>query len=106
VKISLIIPVYNEIGTIAEILRRVQAAPFEKEIIIVDDGSKDGTRDYLSSLKDSNIRVIFHEKNQGKGGALRTGFQYATGDIVVIQDADLEYYPDEIPFLVEKIIEG
>lgn len=105
-KISLVVPVYNEIGTIAEILRRVQAAPFEKEIIIVDDGSKDGTRDYLATLKDPNIRVILHEKNQGKGGALRTGFQYATGDIVVIQDADLEYYPDEIPFLVEKISEG
>lgn len=116
-KLSIIIPVYNEIDTIAEILAEVRAVPLRvpiwedqanetvaelgREIIIVDDGSKDGTRDYLSTLVGSpDIQVIFHEHNQGKGGAVWTGLQQATGDICLIQDADLEYDPrDYIPLL-------
>ncbi len=105
-KVSLIVPVYNEIATIAEILRRIRRAPFEKEVIIVDDDSTDGTREFLTEIRDKEFRVLFHDKNQGKGAALRTGIAQATGDIVVIQDADLEYFPDEIPSLTKKIEEG
>jgi glycosyltransferase involved in cell wall biosynthesis len=106
VKVSVIIPAYNEIATIAEILRRVRQAPFEKEVVVVDDGSTDGTREYLESIQDREIQVLFHQRNQGKGTALRTGIVKATGDIVVIQDADLEYFPDEILQLTKKIEEG
>ncbi len=105
-KITLIVPVFNEIATIAEIIRRMEKAPFDKQIIIVDDGSTDGTREYLQRLQNPDINVLFHETNQGKGAALRTGIALATGEIVVIQDADLEYFPDEIPHLAEKICSG
>jgi glycosyltransferase involved in cell wall biosynthesis len=103
-------PVYNEAATIAQILERVRAAPtcgLEKEIVIVDDGSRDGTREYLSSLKeDPDLRIIFQPRNQGKGAALRTGFQAATGDVILIQDADLEYDPKEYPRLLQPILDG
>lgn len=107
-KVSIVIPCYNEIKTIAQILQKVQAVdlPFAKEIVIVDDGSVDGTRDFLATLQDENIRVILHAQNQGKGAALRTGFQQATGDIIIIQDADLEYEPQEYPKLLAPILDG
>lgn len=102
------IPVYNEVGTIQEIVSRVQAVDLEKEIIIVDDGSTDGTRELLQeiTLSQDNVRVLYHDRNQGKGAALRTGFEGATGDIVIIQDADLEYDPREYPVLLEPILDG
>lgn len=105
-KLSIVIPVYNEIHTIEEILRQVRAIPLELEIIIVDDGSTDGTREVLQALDAPDIKVFFHEKNVGKGGALNTGFAHTTGDIVVIQDADLEYLPEEIPALIDPIVKG
>ncbi|MCC6261828.1 MAG: glycosyltransferase family 2 protein [Anaerolineales bacterium] len=106
-KLSVIIPVYNEVESIQEILKRVNATQLVSEIVVVDDGSKDGTRDKLKTLdgKD-NVRVILHEKNQGKGAAVRTGMQAATGDILLIQDADLEYDPRDFPELLKPIQEG
>ncbi|UCF02458.1 MAG: glycosyltransferase family 2 protein [Deltaproteobacteria bacterium] len=107
-KISVVIPVYNEVTSIKEIVNRVQAVDLEKEIIIVDDGSTDGTREQLKeiSLAQKNVRVFYHDQNQGKGAALRTGFEVTTGDIVIIQDADLEYDPREYPVLLEPILDG
>ncbi len=104
--ISVVIPVFNEKRWILEVLRRVKATPFPKEIVVVDDCSTDGTRDILNGLQDPEIRVIHHEKNQGKGAALRTGFQHVTGTIIIVQDADLEYNPAEYPRLLQPIIEG
>jgi glycosyltransferase involved in cell wall biosynthesis len=107
-KLSIIIPVYNEKNTVLELLRRVEAVPLsqEKEIIVVDDFSTDGTREVLGGLGRPDIRVLFHAKNMGKGSALRTGFSEATGDIVLIQDADLEYDPAEYPGLLAPILDG
>jgi glycosyltransferase involved in cell wall biosynthesis len=106
-KISVIIPTYNEIHTINEIIRRVQATEIASEILIVDDGSSDGTRELLQNINGQNsLRVIFHERNQGKGAALVTGFKNAKGDIFIIQDADLEYDPREYPALLRPIQEG
>ena len=107
-KLSVIIPCYNEKDTISEIVAAVKASPVkEKEIIIVDDFSTDGTRDILKgSLEKEVDRIVFHSHNQGKGAALRTGFKEATGDIVVVQDADLEYDPQEYPILMDPIIRG
>ncbi len=105
-KLSIVIPVYNEVDTITEILARVRAAPFDKEIICVDDGSTDGTREILAALADENTRICFHDRNRGKGAALRTGFGAAGGDIVIIQDADLEYDPQQYPRLIQPILEG
>lgn len=103
---SVIIPVYNEKETIREIYESVRAVDIEKEIILVDDGSDDGTREILSSLKGDFTRIIFHDRNRGKGASLRTGLREATGDIVIIQDADLEYNPAEYPKLIEPILSG
>jgi glycosyltransferase involved in cell wall biosynthesis len=107
-KVSIIIPVYNERATIIEILKRVQAVKLgiDREIVVVDDCSGDGTRDILAGLKRKNVKVVFHEVNRGKGAALRTGFERATGDIVLIQDADLEYDPREYPALLAPILDG
>lgn len=106
-KISVIIPAYNEIDTIAEIIKRVEAVNIADEILIVDDGSTDGTRDILVAFNDRKpVRPIFHETNQGKGSAVRTGIKHATGDLIIIQDADLEYDPRDYPALLTPIYEG
>ena len=123
--LSVIIPVYNERDTIHDILARVKAVPVRKEIVLVDDCSQDGTREMLKQLEDqeraqlaelsaaglplpetNRITVVYHEKNRGKGGAVRTGFAASRGDIVLIQDADLEYDPAEYPRLLRPIVEG
>jgi len=110
--LSIIIPAFNEIKTISEVIERVAATPYEKEIIIVDDGSTDGTRDYLEEIRQKakedgrgQLKIIFHEKNMGKGAAIRTGIKHAQGDIIIIQDADLEYDPRDYPVLLEPILE-
>jgi len=107
-KISIIIPCYNEKNTIDKIVQAVRVAPVEeKEIIVVDDGSSDGTQELLrTKLSDSVDRIIYHPVNRGKGAALRSGLAVATGDIVLIQDADLEYSPEEYPLLLEPIMSG
>ena len=106
--LSIIIPAYNEAATIATLIERVQAVPFfEKEIIVVDDGSTDGTWGLLQAFANiPNITLLRHERNQGKGAALRDGFARAANDIVIIQDADLEYDPSEYPKLIQPIVEG
>ncbi len=109
-KLSVVIPVYNERATLPEILARVRAVPLdgiEKEIILVDDASTDSSRDFLQGLAgDHSVTVVFHERNQGKGAALRTGFARATGDVVIVQDADLEYDPREFPVMLAPIVDG
>jgi glycosyltransferase involved in cell wall biosynthesis len=107
-KLSVVIPVYNEERWLREIIRRVRAVPIPKEIILVDDCSTDGTRKILDEeiSKIPDCRVILHDHNQGKGAGLRTGFKHATGDVVIVQDADLEYDPAEYPRLLQPIIEG
>ena len=106
-KLSIIIPCYNEYSTILSLIKAVKKAPVvNKEIIIVDDGSNDGTRNILADITDPQIRVIFHKINQGKGAALRTGFREASGDICIVQDADLEYDPQEYPLVIQPILEG
>ena len=93
--LSVVVPCYDEATTVLELLRRVLASPWVAEVIVVDDGSTDGTREILAEVSDPMVRVIFHEHNQGKGAALRTGFAAATADYVIVQDADLEYDPAE-----------
>src|SRR5262245_14236776 len=109
-KLSIIVPVYNEKSTILRVLERIEKTPFDKEIIVIDDCSKDGTREILRELDASrkipSVRVLYHEVNQGKGAALRTGIAAAAGDIVIIQDADLEYDPSEYGTLIQPIKDG
>jgi glycosyltransferase involved in cell wall biosynthesis len=111
-KLSVVMPVYNEIHTLAKVIERVRATKLPLELVIVDDGSRDGSREYLAELRNSgdpansDLKIIFHERNQGKGGALRTGFLACTGDVVIVQDADLEYDPNDYWSLLKPIVEG
>jgi glycosyltransferase involved in cell wall biosynthesis len=115
VKLSVLIPVYNERETLPVLLERVRAVPIDKEVIVVDDGSRDGTREWHRALDAAGgwpgdprnaLRVVFHERNQGKGGGVRTALGLVTGEIVIVQDADLEYDPAEYPALIRPILEG
>jgi glycosyltransferase involved in cell wall biosynthesis len=108
VKLSVVIPVYNEERTLREIVRRVLATPFDKEVILVDDGSKDRSREIMAELarEHPNVRCFEHAVNSGKGAALSTGFKQVTGDVVLIQDADLEYDPSDYGVLLRPILEG
>jgi len=106
--LSVIVPVFNERATVAEVIRRMRAVelPLALQVIVVDDGSSDGSDQVLAALEDSTIRVITHAENQGKGAAIRTGMAAATGDLLLIQDADLEYDPDDWPLLLDPILKG
>ncbi|NWF67875.1 MAG: glycosyltransferase family 2 protein [Chloroflexi bacterium] len=107
--LTVVIPCYNEVHTIAQVLHRVQSVGLANEIIVVDDGSTDGTRDVLASIEaegSSQVRIIYHERNQGKGAALRTGFKAGKSQIFLIQDADLEYDPRDYPILLKPLEEG
>jgi glycosyltransferase involved in cell wall biosynthesis len=109
-KLSVIVPVFNERNTVVEVLRRMRAVELpdgiEREIIVVDDGSGDGTRDVLRQLGDSTVRILLHKENQGKGAAVRTGIEAASGDYILIQDADLEYDPEDWPKLIAPVLRG
>ena len=106
--LSVIMPVFNERATVAEIIRRVRAAevPFELDVVVVDDGSTDGTAQVLDTVADSTVRVVHHDQNRGKGAAIRTGLGRVRGELVIVQDADLEYDPDDWPLLLEPIVKG
>jgi glycosyltransferase involved in cell wall biosynthesis len=107
-KLSVIVPVYDERNTVVEIVRRMRSVelPLDLEILVVDDGSTDGTRDVLPQLADSTVRVITHERNRGKGAAIRSGLEHVTGDLVLVQDADLEYDPADWPKLLAPMLRG
>jgi glycosyltransferase involved in cell wall biosynthesis len=106
--LSVIVPVFNERSTVAEVVRRIRSVelPVEREIVVVDDGSDDGTGAVLTQLRDSTVRVIAHPQNRGKGAAIRTGLESATGDLVLVQDADLEYDPEDWPRLLAPVLKG
>jgi len=106
VKLSVIMPVHNEVNTIREVLRQVQEVDLEKEIIIVDDCSSDGTREILTQIAEDEVKVVHHDQNMGKGSAIKTALPYVTGDIIIIQDGDLEYNPTDYYKLIEPIVEG
>jgi glycosyltransferase involved in cell wall biosynthesis len=105
-KLSIIVPVYNERSTVAELLRRALSVEIDKEIIVVDDGSTDGTREFLHGYNHESVTVVMHPENLGKGAAVRTGLERAGGEYVVVQDADLEYDPSQMPRLVEPLERG
>jgi glycosyltransferase involved in cell wall biosynthesis len=106
-RLTVVVPVFNEVNTVLDVIARLRKTSLPLEIILVDDGSSDGTRDKLAQLPPADdLRIILHEVNRGKGAALRTGFAEATGNAVVVQDADLEYDPDDFRFLIQPIIEG
>ena len=107
-KLSVIVPVFDERNTVAEIVRRMRAVDIglEREFVLVDDGSTDGTRDVLRQLEDSTVRVVLHDRNRGKGAAIRTGLEHITGDLVLVQDADLEYDPEDWPKLLAPMLRG
>ena len=107
-KLSVIVPLYDERNTVVEIVRRMRAVeiPMDREIVLVDDGSTDGTRDVLRQLTDSTVHVVYHEQNRGKGAAIRTGLEQVTGDLVLIQDGDLEYDPEDWPKLLAPVNRG
>ncbi len=106
-KLSVIIPCFNEVNTIPKILKAVKSSPVtDQEIIVVDDGSTDGSRSFLENLNDPLVRVVLHDQNLGKGAALRTGFSKALGDVCIVQDADLEYDPQEYPLVIDPILKG
>jgi glycosyltransferase involved in cell wall biosynthesis len=106
--LSVVVPVFNERATVAEIIRRVRAVqvPLAVDVIVVDDGSTDGTDQVLAAIADSTVRVVTHDRNRGKGAAVRTGLERATGDLVLVQDADLEYDPDDWPQLLDPVLKG
>ncbi len=104
--LSVIIPVYNEKSTVLPLLEKVLAVPLEKEVVIVDDGSTDGTREILATVRHPEARVILHDRNRGKGAAIRTAIPEVRGEITIIQDADLEYDPAEYPRLIKPILDG
>lgn len=107
-KLSVIVPVFNERNTVVEILRRMRAVdlPIDREFVVVDDGSDDGTRAVLTQLADSTVKIVSHPQNRGKGAAIRTGLEHVTGDLVLIQDADLEYDPDDWSRLLAPMLKG
>jgi glycosyltransferase involved in cell wall biosynthesis len=110
-KLSVVMPVYNEIRTLPKVIERLRATRLPLEIVIVDDGSRDGSREYLAELREraaenADLKIIFHDRNQGKGGAVKTGLLASSGDVVVIQDADLEYDPNDFWPLLQPIVEG
>jgi glycosyltransferase involved in cell wall biosynthesis len=105
-KISVVIPVYNEAATILDVIAAVRKVPLDLELIVVDDGSTDGTREIIASITDPQVKVILHDRNRGKGAALRTGFRHISGDVAIIQDADLEYDPNDYHRLLKPITEG
>ena len=106
-KVSIVVPIYNETNTLGELVRRLRDAPRDLEILLVDDGSTDGSREQIKELSSANnIEAFFHDMNRGKGASLRTGFAAATGDIIVVQDADLEYHPRDLAKLLVPIEAG
>jgi glycosyltransferase involved in cell wall biosynthesis len=107
-KLSIVVPVYDERNTVVEIVRRMRAVkiPLDREIVLVDDGSTDGTREVLAQLADSTVRVVYHDRNRGKGAAVRTALDQVTGDLVLVQDADLEYDPNDWPRLLAPVLRG
>ncbi|MHB1584697.1 MAG: glycosyltransferase family 2 protein [Acidimicrobiales bacterium] len=106
--LSVIVPVFNERATVAEVIRRVRAVdvPLRVDVVVVDDASTDGTDKVLATIEDSTVRVVTHQRNQGKGAAVRTGLAHAHGDLVVVQDADLEYDPEDWPRLLDPVLRG